>query len=98
MAMALTTSMSVVPRGNPARSGHGEFHRSEDRLPAFSENGSCVVPGDFDGDGHLDLFVGGRVVSRQYGLIPRSYLLQNDGTGHFNDVTVEKAEALAEAG
>jgi hypothetical protein len=64
----------------------------------FFENGSCVVPGDFDGDGHLDLFVGGRVVSRQYGLIPRSYLLQNDGTGRFRDVTLEQAPALAEAG
>ena len=78
--------------------GHGEFHRSEGRLPVFFENGSCVVPGDFDGDGHLDLFVGSRVVSRQYGLIPRSYLLQNDGTGRFRDVTLERAPALAEAG
>ena len=78
--------------------GQGRFHRDEDALPAFFENGSCVVPGDFDGDGHLDLFVGGRVVSRRYGLAPRSYLLQNDGTGRFRDVTVEKAEALAEVG
>jgi hypothetical protein len=78
--------------------GQGRLHREEDALPAFFENGSCVVPGDFNGDGHLDLFVGGRVVSRRYGLIPRSYLLQNDGTGRFRDVTVEKAEALAEAG
>lgn len=78
--------------------GHGTFQRSEDRLPLFFENGSCVVPGDFDGDSHLDLFVGGRVVSRQYGLIPRSYLLQNDGTGRFRDVTPVQAPALAEAG
>jgi len=38
--------------------------------------------GDWNGDGHLDLFVGRRVVSRHYGLTPRSYLLENDGTGH----------------
>jgi hypothetical protein len=78
--------------------GQGEFRRSHDALPEFFENGSCVVPGDFNGDGHLDLFVGGRVVSRKYGLNPRSYLLQNDGGGRFSDVTLEKAEALAEAG
>lgn len=78
--------------------GRGTFHRSEDRLPPFFENGACVVPGDFDGDGHLDLFVGGRVVSRQYGLIPRSYLLHNDGTGRFHDVTREQAPALADVG
>jgi hypothetical protein len=51
--------------------GQGLFHREEDALPPFSENGSCVVPGDFDGDGYLDLFVGSRVVSRRYGLVPR---------------------------
>jgi len=78
--------------------GHGHFHRDPLALPRFSESGSCVVPGDFNGDGHLDLFVGRRVVARRYGLTPRSYLLENDGTGHFRDVTLEKAPALAEAG
>jgi hypothetical protein len=78
--------------------GRGNYERPEGHIPTFFENGSCAVPGDFDGDGHLDLFVGSRVVSRQYGLIPRSYLLQNDGTGQFRDVTIEKAPALAEAG
>ena len=33
----------------------------------------------------IDLFIGSRVVSRQYGLIPRSHLLRNDGTGRFTD-------------
>jgi hypothetical protein len=78
--------------------GRGNFHRAEHTLPDFFHNGSCVVPGDFNGDGHIDLFVGSRVVSRQYGRTPRSYLLQNDGAGHFTDVTLEKAPALAEAG
>ncbi len=78
--------------------GQGRYHRDEVALPAFFENGSCVVPGDFDGDGNLDLFVGSRVISRRYGLIPRSYLLQNDGMGRFRDVTIEQAEALAEVG
>src|SRR5437016_2410050 len=78
--------------------GHGRFHRDSLALPRLSESGSCVVPGDWNGDGHLDLFVGRRVVSRHYGLTPRSYLLENDGTGHFRDVTLEKAPALAEVG
>ena len=69
-----------------------------DALPDLLENGSCVAPGDFDGDGHVDLFVGSRVVARSYGLTPRSHLLENDGTGRFTDVTREKAAALAERG
>ena len=78
--------------------GRGNFRRARDALPEAFENGSCVVPGDFNGDGHVDLFVGSRVVSRRYGLSPRSRLLQNDGKGRFTDVTLEKAPALAEAG
>src|SRR5881628_2730424 len=78
--------------------GHGNFRRAKDALPDFFENGACVVPGDFDGDGHPDLFVGSRVVSRGYGLSPRSHLLQNDGTGRFTDVTLDKAPALSLAG
>ena len=78
--------------------GQGNFRRSADALPVFHENGSTVAPGDFNRDGHVDLFVGGRVVSRNYGLTPRSRLLQNDGTGRFTDVTQEKAEALGRAG
>jgi hypothetical protein len=78
--------------------GRGNFRRDTAALPAIFENGSCVVPGDFDGDGHIDLFLGSRVVSRQYGLIPKSHLLRNDGTGHFTDVTMDMAPGLSEAG
>jgi hypothetical protein len=78
--------------------GHGNLRRDASALPAIFENASCVVPGDFDGDGHVDLFIGSRVVSRQYGLTPRSHLLRNDGTGHFADVTADLAPGLAEAG
>ena len=48
---------------------------------------SCVVPFDFTGDGFVDLFIGGRAVPWEYGKIPQSYLLKNDGTGKFTDVT-----------
>jgi len=78
--------------------GRGHFTRDTLALPRFAESGSCVVPGDFNGDGHVDLFVGRRGVARGYGLAPRSYLLENDGKGHFVDVTLEKAPALAHVG
>ena len=78
--------------------GRGTFRRAADALPAFFENGSCVVPGDFDGDGDVDLFVGARVVTGKYGLTPRSRLLRNEGNGRFTDVTSEIAPAIADVG
>ena len=78
--------------------GRGHFHRAAGGLPAIFVNASCVVAGDFDGDGHPDLFIGGRVVPGKYGVSPRSYLLLNDGQGHFADVTRERAPGLDTAG
>ncbi len=78
--------------------GRGALSRARDALPPFRENGSCVLPADWDGDGDIDLFVGSRVVARRYGETPRSTLLENDGRGHFRDVTDEKAKGLRLAG
>ncbi len=78
--------------------GQGHFARDRSALPDVFVNGSCVTAADFDQDGDADLFVGGRVVSRNYGKIPRSYLLQNDGRGNFTDVTKQQAEGLTRVG
>jgi hypothetical protein len=78
--------------------GNGVFHRATDALPDLFDNSSCVVPGDFDGDGDIDLFVGSRVVPQHYGLTPKSHLLENDGTGHFTDVAATKSDAIENAG
>ena len=78
--------------------GKGDFQRDARALPDIFDNGGTVAVGDFDGDGHPDLFVGSRVVSRRYGEIPKSHLLRNDGAGRFTDVTAAKAPQLAEAG
>ncbi len=78
--------------------GHGRFHRDSQALPRLAESGSCVAVGDFNGDGHPDLFVGRRAVAGRYGVAPPSYLLENDGHGRFRDVTMEKAPELANIG
>jgi hypothetical protein len=78
--------------------GRGNFRRATDALPSFTHNGSCVVAGDFNRDGHIDLFVGSRDLPRQYGKAASSYLLENDRHGRFRDVTTQLAPELAQAG
>lgn len=64
--------------------GNGRFVLSPTALPVLNANSKSVVkPSDFDGDGDIDLFVGGRVIPGQYPAAPQSYLLANDGTGKF---------------
>jgi hypothetical protein len=77
--------------------GHGGFQKAIDRLPDVRASGGPVCAADWDRDGDLDLFVGGRVVSGDYPLAPQSQLLRNDD-GHLVDVTSEAGAEIAQAG
>src|SRR5216117_1282122 len=78
--------------------GRGTFRKAVGSLPDEDVSGSRVAAADYDGDGDVDLFVGGRVVPWHYGVDPRSMLLQNDGHGHFTDVTQRLAPELERVG
>ncbi len=78
--------------------GKGNLKKMEHAFDSVFVNASCIVPCDFNGDGNMDLFIGGRSVPWNYGEIPRSYLLQNDGTGKFLDVTEKYAKGLSHIG
>lgn len=78
--------------------GKGNLKKSEGALPRIGASGSCVVAADYDQDGDLDVFVGGRVWPTAYPKAPRSYVLQNNGSGVFKDVTREVSPELMNPG
>jgi hypothetical protein len=78
--------------------GHGNFLLDEDAIPASVSGISQVIAvADYDADGDMDIFIGGRILADQYPLSPRSYILQNNA-GKFTDVTKEVCPALEKPG
>lgn len=77
--------------------GTGRLSLDTTALPDLRSSGSCVRGADFDADGDIDLFVGGRVKMGAFPYPPKSYLLRNDG-GTFTDVTAETASEISEMG
>jgi hypothetical protein len=72
--------------------GKGNFSRAN-VLPAMPVSTQALRAFDFDDDGDLDLFVGGRNEPGKYPLGTRSFLLENRA-GVFVDITAERAPEL----
>ena len=77
--------------------GKGNFLKDTKGLNSECISGSVAVPADFDGDGDLDIFVGGRLSPHDYPSPTNSQLLEN-WNGKLIDVTKKKAPELLDIG
>ncbi|MDN5216793.1 VCBS repeat-containing protein [Fulvivirgaceae bacterium BMA12] len=70
---------------------NGQFKKANG-LPAISSSGETVLPLDFDQDGDMDLFIGGRIIPGHYPFAPESIILENTG-GNNETLSYKKLEA-----
>ncbi len=91
------TDSNLLPRIY-LNDGKGDLVRKSDAFSKIYTTQSTIIPCDFNNDSYVDLFIGGRAVPFHYGDIPQSYLLMNDGTGKFKDVTDQFAKGLKNVG
>ena len=77
--------------------GKGNFTLDHGATENFRDSSGPVVVADYDRDGDLDLFIGGRVVPGRYPQYPVTRLLENDG-GKFIDVSDSIASGLSSTG
>lgn len=81
--------------------GKGVFNRAITALPAETSSGGVVAAADYDKDGDVDLFVGGRHSPSNYGIIPGSFVLQNvsaNGNIKFTNATALVNSSIGNVG
>ena len=96
---------AAYPAGSPylhdrlyLNDGKGGFRMAREETPDIRDSGGPAAAADYDRDGDLDWFVGGRVVPGRYPTAPRSHLVRNDAGQATAIVTDEVAPGLATAG
>ena len=77
---------------------NGKFIRRSDILPSkMYGSSSRIKVADYDQNGFVDIFVGGRHLPHNYPAPANSYILSNNN-GVFTDITKKNAPGLLEAG
>jgi len=77
--------------------GKGNYTKAINALPEMPTSTKAIAATDFDKDGDIDLFVGGRVVPTKYPMLPTSYLLENQN-GVYKNSTEKLAPKLSNIG
>jgi enediyne biosynthesis protein E4 len=103
--LLVTKGGNALPAGDPdfqprlyLNDGNGGFRPAPDgTLPPLPINAGAVAAADFEHNGRLGVFIGGRILPGQYPQPPSSALLANRG-GRFEDVTDTLAPGLREVG
>jgi enediyne biosynthesis protein E4 len=81
---------SMYPVRLYTNDGKGNFVKSSNSCENIFTSANAVATADYDKDGDVDVFIGGRIVPGHYGLIPKSILLKNTN-GKFKDISNENA-------
>src|SRR6266542_3647916 len=78
--------------------GKGNFTLNKYAFPQnISVISKAVTAADYDGDGDMDIFIGGYILPQKYPQFPQSYILQNN-KGVFTNVTEQVCPALQNPG
>ena len=81
--------------------GKGKFTLDSSVLPVNYTSKSCIKAADYDNDGDLDVFIGGRCLPGKYPLAVSSFIYRNDsknGKVKFTDVTATVCPQLQKIG
>ena len=81
--------------------GNMTFQRIKTAIPETRISGLEISVNDFDQDGDLDLFVGGRLSPKKYPYHSSSRILENqsiNGLTKFVDITDQKLSSLKDIG
>lgn len=103
--LGVTSTGYEFEEGNPLlqprlylNNGEGHFIKSLNAFSPFNYPASCIKAVDFDKDGDLDVYIGGRLKPKKYPLAGTSGLFINNGKGNFKDAIDEIAPDLKNLG